>query len=170
MEREDDAFDEAASALEAIADGPAKQAAEAIASAFDEAGEAIERSLVKAAKTGELSFEDLAKKLTLLFAESVIENVFAKPLESAISAGVNALFGGARADGGPVTAGSAYLVGERGPELFRPATSGAVGGIGGVTVNVRVDGASGEAPGLARSANQIAARAAEAVSRAARRL
>ncbi len=35
-------------------------------------------------------------------------------------------FGGARALGGPVMAGSAYLVGERGPELFMPQTSGNV--------------------------------------------
>lgn len=33
---------------------------------------------------------------------------------------------GFRADGGPVTAGGAYFVGERGPELFRPAVSGRI--------------------------------------------
>ncbi len=35
-------------------------------------------------------------------------------------------FGGARAAGGPVSAGSAYLVGEKGPELFVPGISGAI--------------------------------------------
>lgn len=35
-------------------------------------------------------------------------------------------FGGGRAEGGPVSAGGLYLVGERGPELFRPSTSGAI--------------------------------------------
>jgi hypothetical protein len=50
-------------------------------------------------------------------------------------------FRGARASGGPVAGGSSYLVGERGPELFTPGTSGnitpnnALGG-GGITVNV----------------------------------
>lgn len=39
---------------------------------------------------------------------------------------VAGLFGGARADGGPVSFGRAYLVGERGPELFTPATSGRI--------------------------------------------
>lgn len=51
---------------------------------------------------------------------------------------------GARADGGPVSSGSAYLVGERGPELFVPGASGHIipnGGPGalvggGVTVNI----------------------------------
>ena len=33
---------------------------------------------------------------------------------------------GKRASGGPVTLGSPYLVGERGPELFVPGTSGSV--------------------------------------------
>ena len=32
--------------------------------------------------------------------------------------------GGGRAAGGPVAAGRAYLVGERGPEMFIPTTSG----------------------------------------------
>ncbi len=46
------------------------------------------------------------------------------------------LFGGARADGGPVAGGVPYLVGERGPELFVPKSSGTVmpnGSVGGVT-------------------------------------
>lgn len=50
-------------------------------------------------------------------------------------------FRGARAAGGPVAGGGTYLVGERGPELFTPGTSGnitpnnALGG-GSITVNV----------------------------------
>ena len=35
-------------------------------------------------------------------------------------------FGGPRASGGPVSAGTAYLIGEEGPELFVPRQSGAV--------------------------------------------
>ncbi len=53
-------------------------------------------------------------------------------------------FRGARAAGGPVTGGGTYLVGERGPELFTPNTSGSItpnGGFGGggntITVNVQ---------------------------------
>lgn len=37
---------------------------------------------------------------------------------------VGAGFGGARASGGPVSPNSAYLVGEHGPEIFRPSGSG----------------------------------------------
>ena len=62
----------------------------------------------------------------------------------AIVASLSAAAVGARADGGPVSQGMAYLVGERGPELFVPGTSGAVvpnnkmGG-GNVTVNLIED-------------------------------
>jgi phage-related minor tail protein len=49
-------------------------------------------------------------------------------------------FGGGFASGGPVSPGMSYLVGERGPELFVPGSSGNIvpngGGGGNVTVNV----------------------------------
>lgn len=79
------------------------------------------------------------------------------------------MFAGSRAEGGPVSAGGAYLVGERGPEVFRPASAGAVETStgGGVTVNVTVDGG---APALLRSEAQIAQMLARAVRLGARRL
>lgn len=49
---------------------------------------------------------------------------------------------GARANGGPVSSGRTYLVGERGPELFTPSTSGNIipndklGGSGAVSINI----------------------------------
>lgn len=55
-----------------------------------------------------------------------------------------------RADGGPVSAGRSYVVGERGPELFTPSRSGtiipndAMGGGANVTVNVDASGSSVE--------------------------
>lgn len=66
---------------------------------------------------------------------------------------------GARAMGGSVSAGSSYLVGERGPELFTPgrsggiAPSGSFGGVGNVTVNVDASGSNVE--GNADQANQL---------------
>ena len=51
---------------------------------------------------------------------------------------------GARATGGPVMAGKSYLVGERGPELFTPGTSGGITSNSamnnGTTINVTVNG------------------------------
>jgi hypothetical protein len=52
-------------------------------------------------------------------------------------------FGGARALGGPVSPGGSYLVGERGPELFTPSSSGNItpnGAMGGNTITVNVNG------------------------------
>lgn len=45
---------------------------------------------------------------------------------------------GFRASGGPVSAGSPYIVGERGPELFVPSRSGSIvaNGAGGLTINI----------------------------------
>jgi hypothetical protein len=58
-------------------------------------------------------------------------------------AGMVSQFGGQRANGGPVSGGTTYLVGERGPELFRPTSSGAIvpnealgGGGGDMVVNI----------------------------------
>lgn len=35
-------------------------------------------------------------------------------------------FGGMKAEGGPVSSGQSYIVGERGPEMFMPSTSGTI--------------------------------------------
>lgn len=50
---------------------------------------------------------------------------------------LGSLFGGARADGGPVEAGRGYVVGERGPEWFMPRQSGQIipAGAGGTVIN-----------------------------------
>lgn len=59
-------------------------------------------------------------------------------------------FGGARANGGTVSGSSAYLVGERGPEIFKPNTSGtiipnsSINSGGNVSVSVNVDAAGGD--------------------------
>jgi hypothetical protein len=52
---------------------------------------------------------------------------------------LGSLFGGFRADGGAVSSGRSYVVGERGPELFTPGSSGHItpnGGSGGMKVIV----------------------------------
>jgi tape measure domain-containing protein len=60
------------------------------------------------------------------------------------------LFGGFRASGGTVKAGSSYMVGERGPELFTPARSGSIapsGSFSGANVTVNVDASGTQAQG-----------------------
>ena len=59
-----------------------------------------------------------------------------------------------RADGGPVSGGAPYMVGERGPELFVPQTSGAIvpsgGGGGSSVVNIYVTQPLGTPSEIAR--------------------
>lgn len=156
---------EAAAALEGLRE-PAERAAEAIETAFGRAGEGLARSLARAAADGEVSLAELARAVL------AVVNAAAGSrggLSDAIARAVGSVFAGSRAEGGPVSAGGAYLVGERGPEVFRPASAGTVETStgGGVTVNVTVDGG---APALLRSEAQIAQMLARAVRLGARRL
>lgn len=82
--------------------------------------------------------------------KTLVNFVKNNPVTQAIG-GVFDNFGGGRAMGGPVNAGTSYVVGERGPELFMPNTSGTIvpnnrlGGQGTVinlTVNGAIDGES----------------------------
>ncbi|MFJ6023374.1 phage tail tape measure protein [Brevundimonas sp. NPDC092305] len=157
---------EAAAALEALKQ-PAEEAASAIEAAFERAGEGLVRSLARAAADGEVTLAELARAVI------GAANAAGGPggnLGQAIAQAAGALFSGARAEGGPVLAGGAYLVGERGPEVFRPAQSGTVEAAGAgsaVTVNVRVDGGP---QALLRSEAQIAQMLARAAALGARRL
>lgn len=78
--------------------------------------------------------------------KSMIDLVRNNPLVEGISGIISGAFGGGRASGGSVTAGTTYLVGEKGAELFTPNTSGtiipnnALGGKG-ATINLTVNGA-----------------------------
>ncbi len=157
---------EAAAALAALR-APAEQAARAIDEAFAKAGAGLARSLTHAAADGKVSLSELAR--------AVIEAVSAGSgggggLVQALAGAVGSVFSGARADGGPVAAGQAYLVGERGPELFRPATGGSIepAGGGGVAVTINLQG--GDTASLARSDAQLAQALARAVSLGARKL
>ena len=157
---------EAGEALEALRE-PAERAAASIEDAFGRAGEGMARSLARAAADGEVSLAELAR--AVLAAVNAAAGGGRGSLGDVLAAAVGGLFGGSRADGGPVMPGGAYVVGERGPEVFRPTTSGEIGPVGGasVTVNVSVEGGPER---LLRSEAQIAQALARAVSLGARRL
>ena len=159
---------EAAAALEALRE-PAARAAASIEDAFGRAGEGLVRSLARAAADGEISLAELARAV-LAAVNAASGAGGGGGLGQAIAQAVQTVFAGSRADGGAVTGGGAYLVGERGPEVFRPSGAGVIepaGAGAGVTVNVQVDGG---APALLRSEAQIAQMLARAVSLGARRL
>ena len=87
----------------------------------------------------------------------VARSVFTQIQRSLIQFGVNAFLGGLpgvgqffRANGGPVSSGKSYMVGERGPEMFVPNTGGRIvpnsdmGSATNVVVNVDASGSSVE--------------------------
>jgi len=160
--------------MKAQLDGP-------LAQGVEQAGRAIENALVRALRTGKLGFEDL-KKVAL--------SAMAEIASAAYRSGISALAGGGpasgqsqgaggdfgligqfllsalgasgRATGGPVAPGRAYVVGERGPELFVPTAGGRIepsrGGGRDVRISITVNAAAGaEAPkALDRSSRQVA--------------
>jgi hypothetical protein len=94
-------------------------------------------------------FSDVLRSLAQDIARIALRKAVTEPLAAAVGKGIEGMF---KADGGPVTAGSTYIVGERGPEVFVPSVSGsivpnhALGG-GGVTLvqNINVDSRSDQA-------------------------
>ena len=155
------------SEMRGILDGP-------FGAGVERAGKLLETSLTRALRTGKLGFEDL-KRVAL--------SVTAEIAAAAIRSGIGALGGGGkgggllmaagsvlsafqgapgRATGGPVSPGRAYMVGERGPELFVPTGSGAIAPLTGasardVRISIAINAPAGSAPDmLARSSRQVA--------------
>ncbi|KLI64855.1 phage tail tape measure protein [Aurantiacibacter marinus] len=155
---------------------------------FEKAGNVLERSLLSAIRRGKLGFDEL-KSIAL----STMNEVAAQAIQS----GIGSLFGGSspvgggtsigsllnglfgslmglpgRATGGPVSPGSAYLVGERGPEVFVPTSAGRVengmGGNGGrrdvhVAINLAAPRGTEGPIMLRRSSRQVASAVARAM-------
>jgi hypothetical protein len=106
---------------------------------FGRAGNVLERGLLGALRRGSLGFEDL-KRVALSALSEIAANALQMSLGGALGGGqgsgglggligqsIGALFGlPGRATGGPVAPGRAYLVGERGPEVFVPTGAGRV--------------------------------------------
>ena len=134
-----------------------------LAAGAERAGLRIEQGLLRAVRTGKFGFEDLRR-----MALSVMDAIAGSALQGAVGGGAGggglltlgtslltaALGLPGRATGGPVAPGRAYLVGERGPEMFVPTTSGQVvpgGASAGRDVRVRIAvnccGDAGEARG-----------------------
>ncbi len=138
----------------------------------DRAGRLIESGLARAIRSGKFGFDDLRST-----ALSTLNEIAAATVRSGLSALIGGGSGGGlvslgsavigaltglpgRATGGPVSPGRAYVVGERGPELFVPTSSGAVaagGGVRDVRVSIAINAPAGAAPDmLARSGRQVA--------------
>jgi hypothetical protein len=116
-----------------------------------EAGDMIAMSFEDAIFSGE-KLSAVLKNLALDLMRLIFRNVITAPLASSIGNFINAGLG-FLAEGGPAKAGSPYVVGERGPELFIPGTSGTVipndrmgqmgSAAGGPTINISYNIQSG---------------------------
>lgn len=77
--------------------------------------------------------------------KNIVNFIKNNPVTQAIGGAIDTVFGGGRANGGPVSGGTSYLVGERGPEIFTPRSNGSIipnNAMGGGTViNLNVSGA-----------------------------
>ena len=145
---------------------------------FSRAGDVLERGLLGAIRRGSLGFDDL-KRVAL----NTVNEIAAQSVRNLLggysggSGGASGLLGlgssivgsllglPGRATGGPVAPGAAYVVGERGPELFVPTASGRIeNGAAArgaprevrVSINVVTHAGSSAPQALQRSTRQIA--------------
>ncbi len=143
---------------------------------FAKAGSALESGLVSAIRKGSLSFDDLkqvAMQSMNEIAAMALQNGIAPLTGGSSGSGLgglltslaSSLFGlPGRATGGPVAPGSAYLVGERGPEVFVPTSAGRVEANGGtaqsrdvhVAIQLATPRGSTAPKALQRSSRQVA--------------
>ena len=151
------------------------------AAGLDRAGSGLSRALGRALSDGKLGFDDL-KRIALSALSDITQGALRLDLGGLFGGGSGGLLGGlvgsllglpGRATGGPVSAGRAYMVGERGPELFVPTAAGRVeanpgqgnGRMVNVTVNV-VAPRDATPAAMQQTGNQVARAVARALDRA----
>ena len=110
---------------------------------FDDAGQILATGFEDAILSGQKLSEVLRA-----IGQDLVRLVFSNMVTQPLAKGIGTFLSGMRAEGGPVNAGGAYMVGEKGPELFVPSSSGSIvpngamgssgGGSGGVTVNYNI--------------------------------
>lgn len=109
---------------------------------FGRAGAVLERGLLGALRHGSLGFDDLKRvafsalsEIAAYAVQSGIGSLFGSGgggggnggLGGLLGSTIGALFGlPGRATGGPVSPGRAFVVGERGPEIFVPTSAGRI--------------------------------------------
>jgi hypothetical protein len=174
-------FSRDVAAMRAELDGP-------FAGGLERAGRVLESSLLGALQRGKFGFDDLRR-----VALSVISEIASAAIRSGLQSlgggapsgsgsgggGIGGLlaqlaptllnlFSGSpgRATGGPVSPGRAYRVGENGPEIFVPTSSGRIdtnssaSGAAPINITIRVsDNGRGSAPDAIRRSSRHVARA-----------
>ena len=118
---------------------PAVDAAGDVGTAFERTAESVGQSLGQMLNDGKVTFGEI-KDLAGHLLQNILPSLFGQQgggsggggffgsLLSGLASGFGGGggFGGFLAEGGRAVPGRSYIVGERGPEMFRPATSGDV--------------------------------------------
>lgn len=163
-------LDAAAKALGDFATGPVTAASRAIEQTIDRTFSAMENAIARAVVSGKASMADFVASVVSSLDRLAVKEFMLAPLESALGSVVQAILpvGGARAEGGPVDPGKAYLVGENGPETFVPSAAGTIlpDARPAVVVNVQAQ----DAQSFLKSQSQIAAMLSRALARGQRNL
>jgi len=120
---QDSAVAGAQAGMEAIRNSmtPFKLAQDAIASTWGHIGSAIDDMV----ENGKASFSDLAKSILKDLAKMILKAMVFKYIFEPMMGFFGLPIPG-KANGGPVAGGQAYMVGERGPELFVPKGPGQI--------------------------------------------
>jgi phage-related minor tail protein len=169
-----DKLGQAGREVNAFASGTVVQATRAMGTAFDGTFKGIEQSIVRAARTGSLTMRDMVNSILADIARLAIRRTIVQPLESLVRSAIGAVIGATtgRAAGGPVAAGGAYLVGERGPELFVPSGNGEIvpGATAGRGAQIVFNVQATDARSFLKSESQVAAMLTRALARGQRNL
>ncbi len=171
-----DPLDDAAQTLTDFATGPVLDATTTIENAVTKSFDAVAATIARAAVSGKTSIDQLVDAILADFERVAISQFIVKPIEGivgSLAGDLGGVIGGALASGGPVAAGESYLVGEQGPELFTPSSSGQIvpnGAMPAARPSVVVNINTPDAQSFRKSQSQIAAMMARALARGQRNL
>ncbi len=166
---------DAAKALADFASGPVAGTASAIEATVSRSFNAVSNTIARAVVSGRDSMAQLTSAILADFDRIAVSQFIVKPIESVIGSVIGSLLpvAGARASGGPVAAGSSYLVGENGPELFTPGFGGEItpnAALGAARPQVIVNIQTQDAQSFQKSRSQVAAMLARAIAQGNRNL
>ena len=171
IERQDDAFRDLKASVLSVAEAAAQAAEDGLGPMATEAekaqarSDAMKQSMLEAAAgvaPGSPAYYQIMEWIALL---GQIPNSVMTKIGSTFVGKGQQVIGRAdrvelRAAGGPVVAGSPYIVGERGPELFVPGRSGTIipngTGMGGITVIVNGSASRSDADAVVDALNRWA--------------
>jgi phage-related minor tail protein len=166
----DPSLDAAGKLLSDFAGGTVLSATKTIDDAVDRTFRSMEHSIARAVVSGRTSFSELVASVLHDLDRLASRTYLVQPLESALSQIVSAILpvGGARAAGGPVDAGSAYLVGENGPEMFVPSSGGTI--LPNARPSIVLNVQARDAQSFLKSETQLAALMSRALARGQRNM